>query len=130
MAPRASTSKQRAASPAGSSSGSEGGSAPRGNGKQQQDRGAGAAADDDELDHDAELDALELKDPLRTCRHLFLQALIARKTLPLDRAKALYQECVRLCNGALSDVSRSRGPQGLARLSVASRRPGNSPLTP
>ncbi|GJN87197.1 hypothetical protein Rhopal_000142-T1 [Rhodotorula paludigena] len=91
MAPRASTSKQRAASPAGSSSGSEGGGAPRGNGKQQQDG-------DDELDHDAELDALELKDPLRTCRHLFLQALIARKTLPLDRAKALYQECVRLCN--------------------------------
>ncbi|GAA5998799.1 uncharacterized protein JCM10292_007241, partial [Rhodotorula paludigena] len=92
MAPRASTSKQRAASPAGSSSGSEGGGAPHGNGKQQQQDG------DDELDHDAELDALELKDPLRTCRHLFLQALIARKTLPLDRAKALYQECVRLCN--------------------------------
>ncbi|GAA6055373.1 hypothetical protein JCM3770_001077 [Rhodotorula araucariae] len=90
MAPHASTSRARR-SPSASSD--EGGGRPA----QARKRGQAADSESEEDVHAAELAALELKDPLKTCRHLFLQALIARKSLPLDKAQALYKECVRLC---------------------------------
>ncbi|GAA5860008.1 hypothetical protein JCM8547_003056 [Rhodosporidiobolus lusitaniae] len=45
----------------------------------------------------AELDALELQNPSKTCRHLFIQTLMARKQILSEMAKELYSECVRLC---------------------------------
>lgn len=48
----------------------------------------------------AEIEALELTHPLKTCRHLFLQVLMARKSMDVETAKVMYDECVRLCKGA------------------------------
>ncbi|TNY22392.1 hypothetical protein DMC30DRAFT_149002 [Rhodotorula diobovata] len=97
MAPRASTSRaQRSASP----SDDDGGPRQRNGKGKGKGKGEGRTAADeehDENDNAAQLAALDLKDPLKTCRHLFLQALVARKVVHLDTAKALYQECVKLC---------------------------------
>jgi hypothetical protein len=49
----------------------------------------------------AELDSLDLQHPSKTCRHLFLQVLMARKWMSVETAKAVYADCVRLCKGAL-----------------------------
>lgn len=43
---------------------------------------------------------LELQDPLKTCRHLFLQTLISRRVLTKELAEQLYDDCVKLCKGA------------------------------
>ncbi|BGP38394.1 hypothetical protein JCM10450v2_002339 [Rhodotorula kratochvilovae] len=90
MAPRASTSRAHR-SPSASSD--EGARRPT----QARKRAQAADSESSEDENAAELAAFELKDPLKTCRHLFLQALIARKALGLDKAKALYKECVKLC---------------------------------
>jgi len=103
MAPRASTSRaQRSASP----SDDDGGPRQRnGKGKGKGEGRTAADEEHDENDNAAQLAALDLKDPLKTCRHLFLQALVARKVVHLDTAKALYQECVKLCRRALVSLS-------------------------
>ncbi|BGP01171.1 hypothetical protein RTG_01267 [Rhodotorula toruloides ATCC 204091] len=90
MAVHASTSqrRQRAASDASS----DAGDARRNKGKR-----ARQAESDDEGEHERDLANLDIKDPVKTCRHLFLQALISRRTMPLDLADALYKECVKLC---------------------------------
>lgn len=94
MAVHASTSqrRQRAASDASS----DAGDARRNKGKRARE-----AESDEEGDHERDLANLDIKDPVKTCRHLFLQALISRRTMPLDLADALYKECVRLCRGVL-----------------------------
>ncbi|BGP68793.1 hypothetical protein NBRC10513v2_002128 [Rhodotorula toruloides] len=93
MAVHASTSqrRQRAASDASS----DAGDARRNKGKR-----ARQAESDDEGEHERDLANLDIKDPVKTCRHLFLQALISRRTMPLDLADALYKECVKLCRSA------------------------------
>ncbi|GAA5876564.1 hypothetical protein JCM16303_003581 [Sporobolomyces ruberrimus] len=40
---------------------------------------------------------LDLVDPLKTCRHLFLQSLISRRVVPKDLALQIYKDCVKLC---------------------------------
>ncbi|CEQ42967.1 SPOSA6832_04839, partial [Sporobolomyces salmonicolor] len=54
-----------------------------------------------DADNGAELDALELSDPQKTCRHLFLQSLIARRCMTFELARKVYKDCTRLCGGAL-----------------------------
>ncbi|GAA5834913.1 hypothetical protein JCM9279_007145 [Rhodotorula babjevae] len=94
MAPRASTSRAQRSPSASSDDASR-----RRQRNHKQANGRQHASDDDsEDDNAAQIAALDLKEPLKTCRHLFLQALIARKTLTLDTAKALYKECVKLCS--------------------------------
>ncbi|GAA6058787.1 hypothetical protein JCM10212_001903 [Sporobolomyces blumeae] len=58
---------------------------------------AAGGSTDDQPDLDPEIAQLELKDRDKTCRHLFLQALIARRTLSSDLAKALYKDCTKVC---------------------------------
>ncbi|GAA5901216.1 hypothetical protein JCM8208_002308 [Rhodotorula glutinis] len=94
MAPRASTSRAQRSPSASSDDNSR-----RRQRNHKQTNGRQHASDDDsEDDNAAQIAALDLKEPLKTCRHLFLQALIARKTLSLDTAKTLYEECVKLCS--------------------------------
>ncbi|KAJ8295788.1 Non-structural maintenance of chromosomes element 1 [Rhodotorula toruloides] len=108
MAVHASTSqrRQRAASDASS----DAGDARRNKGKRARE-----AESDEEGDHERDLANLDIKDPIKTCRHLFLQALISRRTMPLDLADALYKECVRLC--------RVEGPEPLNTF-IAKMEPG------
>ena len=120
MAPRASTSRAQR-SPSASSDDA----ARRRQRNHKQANGRRHASDDDsEGDNAAQIAALDLKEPLKTCRHLFLQALIARKTLSLDTAKALYKECVKLCSRASLSLTLSLSP---ARNQLAG---ADSPLPP
>lgn len=111
MAPRASTSRAQR-SPSASSDDA----ARRRQRNHKQANGRRHASDDDsEGDNAAQIAALDLKEPLKTCRHLFLQALIARKTLSLDTAKALYKECVKLCSRPSLSLSLSLSSAQRAR---------------
>ncbi|GAA5942029.1 hypothetical protein JCM1841_005430 [Sporobolomyces salmonicolor] len=56
-----------------------------------------------DADNGAELDALELSDPQKTCRHLFLQSLIARRCMTFELARKVYKDCTRLCGVENSD---------------------------
>lgn len=94
MAVHASTLQRRQR--AESDASSDAGDARRNKGKRARD----AESSDDEGDQERALANLDIKDPVKTCRHLFLQALISRRTIALDLADALYKECVKLCRGA------------------------------
>ncbi|GAA5921411.1 hypothetical protein JCM3775_003037 [Rhodotorula graminis] len=94
MAPRASTSRAQRSPSASSDDASS-----RRQRSHKQSKGRQHASGDDSDDENAaQIAALDLKEPLKTCRHLFLQALINRKTLSLDTAKELYKECANLCS--------------------------------
>ncbi|GAA5887261.1 hypothetical protein JCM6882_002466 [Rhodosporidiobolus microsporus] len=67
------------------------------NNKKKQGKGKKDAPEEDGMDYAAELDALELPQPAKTCRHLFLQTLISRKTMSKEVAVDVYEECARLC---------------------------------
>lgn len=41
--------------------------------------------------------AVELKDPRKTLQHLFLQSLIARRSMKSTVAKSIYNKCLDLC---------------------------------
>ncbi|GAA5890608.1 hypothetical protein JCM5296_004313 [Sporobolomyces johnsonii] len=76
----------------------------------QSRRRAVASPEDEEIvhqqhdsDNDAELDALELSDPQKTCRHLFLQSLITRRSMTFELARKVYKECTKLCGIENSD---------------------------
>lgn len=57
----------------------------------RQQAGAGGEGQD--------LDSLKLSDPLKTCRHLFLQSLMSRRVMRDDLAQQIYKDCVNLCKG-------------------------------
>ncbi|GAA6034883.1 hypothetical protein JCM8097_009349 [Rhodosporidiobolus ruineniae] len=51
-----------------------------------------------------ELDDLELKHPAKTCRHLFLQTLMNRRSMSVKMAKQVYHECCRVCKVEQPDM--------------------------
>ncbi|GAA6006996.1 hypothetical protein JCM11491_001471 [Sporobolomyces phaffii] len=55
------------------------------------------SGDDDNERGRGGLDQLELADPLKTCRHLYLQTLISRRVVSSELAERLYKDCVKLC---------------------------------
>ncbi|GAA5915810.1 uncharacterized protein JCM6883_006294 [Sporobolomyces salmoneus] len=59
--------------------------------QRQQQRGGGASKGQQDLA------SLKLADPLKTCRHLFLQSLISRRVMRKELAEQLYKDCVKLC---------------------------------
>ncbi|GAA5976568.1 hypothetical protein JCM11641_001342 [Rhodosporidiobolus odoratus] len=75
--------------------------APRGSASQnRKERDASPAGDEDNstnTNYQKELDDLDIQNPKKTCRHLFLQVLMNRRTMTFDMAKEVYAKCVELC---------------------------------
>ncbi|BGP55455.1 hypothetical protein JCM8202_003538 [Rhodotorula sphaerocarpa] len=96
MAPRAFASQRRQPTAAAASSDSDDAQASR-NAHKRQKQTHKRGSKQQEQERDPELEGLELGDPDKTCRHLFLQTLMSRKVVPLDAARELYRHCCRLC---------------------------------
>ncbi|BGP14349.1 hypothetical protein JCM10213_004476 [Rhodosporidiobolus nylandii] len=62
---------------------------------------APAASDDEDAANgnalQKELDELKLQNPEKTCRHLFLQTLMNRRTMSFELAKEVYAKCIEVC---------------------------------
>lgn len=101
MAPRASASQRRQPTAAAASSDSDDAQASR-NAHKRQKQTHKRGSKQQEQERDPELEGLELGDPDKTCRHLFLQTLMSRKVVPLDAARELYRHCCKLCKGELA----------------------------
>ncbi|GAA5839833.1 hypothetical protein JCM11251_001227 [Rhodosporidiobolus azoricus] len=91
MAVASSSRRARSGSP---SSGSDDAGPSRSTAQQKKKSGK---KDKEGNDDAAELDALDLPDPAKTCKHLFLQTLISRKTMSKEMAMEVYAECVKMC---------------------------------
>ncbi|GAA5976751.1 hypothetical protein JCM10908_005619 [Rhodotorula pacifica] len=99
MAPRASTSKGRRRAAAESESdqhdGSDNQQQPVAGSSKQRQQGNGSQRKN--KTYDPELDVLELDNPEKTLRHLFLQTLMSRKVVLYDTAREVYRHCAKLC---------------------------------